>query len=143
MRDGEREYAHRIPSSSDDLTLAKSTSEANGRKTTSRNITGAFTLHIISSLSLSNYNGPTRIWRTFIPITPIPIPHLPLPNLREVEHTDTQPDIVQHAVCVLLVELVDNCLLGWEAEVRGEDGDCVLCESDDVRVLRRGEGALP
>ena len=33
-------YVQRMPSSSEDLTLARMTSEANGRKTTSRNTTG-------------------------------------------------------------------------------------------------------
>ena len=49
---------------------------------------------------------------------------------------------MQHAVRVLLVELVDDRLFGWETEVRGEDGDCVLCESDGVGSLRVGEREL-
>ena len=63
---------------------------------------------------------------TFVPQAAVPIAHLPLPYLREVEDADTQTDIMQNAVRVLLVQLVDDRLLGREAEVRGEDGDGVL-----------------
>ncbi len=63
---------------------------------------------------------------TFVPQAAIPISHFPRTYLREVEDTDTEPDIMQNAVCVLLVQIVCYGLLWGKAKLCWLDSDGVL-----------------
>ena len=72
---------------------------------------------------------------TFVPQTAVPVPHLPLPYLRKVEDADTQTDVMQNAVRVLLVQLVRDGLFWGKSELRWLDGHGVLyidCGEMDV-----------
>ena len=48
-----------------------------------------------------------------MPQTSVPIAHLPLTCLSNVEHTDTQTDVVKDPIRVLFVEDTDDSLLSW------------------------------
>ena len=63
---------------------------------------------------------------TCVPEKTVPIPNFTLPYLRNVEHADTEADIVEDAIRVFLVQLVDEGLFWGEAELRGVYWDLVL-----------------
>lgn len=110
--------SHRMPSSSEDFTFARITSEANGLKTVIRKMTGS-----VSQRPCGVQNSRLR---TFIPQEPIPVSYLPLADLCEVKHAYTQPDLVQDAVRILFVQLVRDRLFRGHVELRWVYRDGVL-----------------
>jgi len=76
-----------------------------------------------------------------MPQTPIPKPDLPLRTLQDIEHDHTKPDIMQHPIGVLLVDLVCE-RFGWgEGELRGVDRDRIL-ESREVEHPARARARV-
>ena len=63
---------------------------------------------------------------TCVPEKTVPISNFTLPYLRHVEYADTETDIVEDAIRVFLVQLVDEGLFGGEAKLRGVYWDLVL-----------------
>lgn len=93
-------YSRRIPSSSDDLTFARMTSDANGLKTTIRKITWV------------SYQPPDKftffsleILHTFIPQQPISITDFALACLGDIKDTNAEANVVENAIGVFFVDL--------------------------------------
>ena len=119
-----------IPSSSEDLTFASTTSETNGRNTTILNVT--IERKKVRREGVKNKRKQKK--RTFIPQTPISIPHLTLSNLHQIKHGDAQPDIVQDLVGVNRVDLVNERLVRGDTELVGFDRNGILPERDRTRM---------
>lgn len=64
--------------------------------------------------------------RTFVPQKTVAVPHFALADLREVEYTDTQTNIVKHAIGVLFVQFARNRVLWRQPKMHGMDCDCIL-----------------
>lgn len=83
-----------------------------------------------------------------MPQTPISIPHFPLSNLNQVEHSDTQPDIVQHLVGVNRVDLTNERLVCRDSELVRFYRDGILPKREEmsanvvIRRLRPRGGAV-
>lgn len=114
-----RTDARRIPSSSEDFTLASITSDAKGLKMTIRNLASR-------TRQTEEQNGGETRTRTFIPETSVPISNFSFPDFDEVKHTDTQTDVMQDSIRIFLVDFVCDCLVRWRAKVGWQDGDRVL-----------------
>lgn len=67
----------------------------------------------------SNRRGYKNFGRTCIPEKTVPISDFTLSYLCHVENANTEADIVEDAVCVFLVELVDESLFWGQTELRG------------------------
>ena len=94
-----------MPSSSEDLTFARIISVGKGRKTVNLKTT----MKLDQSVERGDVVRPT-IGLTCVPEKTIPIPDLTLPYLRDVEYADAEADIVEDAIRVFLVQLVDEGL---------------------------------
>ena len=66
---------------------------------------------------------------TCVPKKAVPVPDLTLPYLCHIEYTNAEANIVEDAIRVLLVQLVDEGLFWGETELRGVYRNLVLlCE---------------
>jgi hypothetical protein len=93
-----------MPSSSEDLTFARITSEGKGRKTVSLKTT-------MGSKSIRRLSCPDKTTTlTCIPEETVPIPDFTFSCLCHVEYANAEADILKDAVGVFLVELVDEGL---------------------------------
>ena len=72
-----------------------------------------------------------------MPQTPISIPHFPLSNLNQVEHSDTQPDIVQHLVGVNRVDFTNERLVCRDSELVRFYRDGILPKREENVSQRR------
>jgi hypothetical protein len=98
-----------MPSSSEDLTFAKITSEGKGRKTV--NLKTTMISDRIKIVERGATEQPQSKELTRIPKKTVSIPDLALSHFRQVEHADAEADVVKDAVGVLRVQLVDEGLL--------------------------------
>jgi len=57
--------------------------------------------------------GQSHFELTYIPEKTVPISDFTLSYLCHIEHANTEANVVEDAVCVLLVELVDESLFWW------------------------------
>lgn len=73
---------------------------------------------------------------TCVPKEAVPIPDLSLPDLRHVEDANAETDIVEDAVRVLLVQLVDKSLLWGKVKLGGMNRDFVLLWTKQLREWR-------
>jgi len=98
-----------MPSSSEDLTFAKTTSEGKGRKTVNLKTT------MILDQIVERDDGTAFVHHnrglTCIPKKPVSIPNLTLSYFGHVKHANAEADVVKDAVGVLRVQLVDEGLL--------------------------------
>lgn len=99
-----------MPSSSEDLTFAMTTSEGKGRKTVNLKTT------MILDQNRRTWGDGTGFVHnnrrlTCIPKKTVPIPDFTLSYFRHVEHANAEADVVKDAVGVLRVQLVDEGLL--------------------------------
>jgi hypothetical protein len=93
-----------MPSSSEDLTFAKIISVGKGRKTVNLKTT------MILDQKRRTTRGYSTVGLTCIPKKTVPISDFTLSYLCHIEHANTEANIVEDAVCVFLVELVDESL---------------------------------
>jgi hypothetical protein len=64
--------------------------------------------------------------RTCVPKKPVPIPDLALPYFCHIKHANAEADIVEDAIRVFLVQLVDEGLFWGETELGRVYRDLVL-----------------
>jgi hypothetical protein len=113
-----------MPSSSEDLTFARIISVGKGRKTVILKTTTILDQKGVKHERIQQYGLDSRL--TCIPEKPVPISDFTLSYLCHVEHADAEANIVEDAVCVFLVELVDESLFWGETELRGVYRNLVL-----------------
>jgi len=94
-----------MPSSSEDLTFAKITSVGKGRKTVNLKTT-----MILDQKRRTQEDTYSTARLTCIPEKTVPISDFTLSYLCHIEHANAEAKIVEDAVWVFLVELVDESL---------------------------------
>ena len=72
---------------------------------------------------------------TCVPKKTIPVPDLTLPYLCYIEYANAEANIVEDAIRVLLVQLVDEGLFWGETELRGVYRNLVLLCEKQLREL--------
>jgi hypothetical protein len=116
-----------MPSSSEDLTFAKITSEENGRKTVNLKTTKTSNEAISRCLKGIEAHSCTKE----------SIPDLTLPYLGYVEDADTKADVMKDAICVLCVQLVRESLLWGRPNWEGCIGILSCCAGESERGKKR------
>ncbi len=98
--------------------MAKIISEGKGRKTV--NLKTTMTLDQKRRTHTCDTIWPVKHFKhTCVPEKTVPIPDFTLPYLCQVEYANTEANIVEDAVRVFLVELVDEGLFWGKTELRG------------------------
>ena len=70
---------------------------------------------------------------TCVPKKAVPVPDLTLPYLCHIEYTNAEANIVEDAIRVLLVQLIDEGLFWGETELRGVYRNLVLLWEKQLR----------
>ena len=76
---------------------------------------------------------------TCVPKKTVPVPDLTLPYFCHIEYANAEANIVEDAIRVFLVQLVDEGLFWGEAELRGVYRNLVLLCEKQLRERHMGE----